>query len=63
MERKCSQSLSTHFVGRTDNSNGCHLGLGRATGLYLRVLVPTPSGCQQPKIQAYSSHQYQVTVI
>ena len=51
------------FLGRTNNSNGCHLVLEGATGLYLRVLVPTPSGCQQPKIQAYSSRQYQVTAI
>ena len=51
------------FLGRIDNSNGCHLVLGEATGLYLRVLVPILSGFQQPKIQAYSSPQYQLRAI
>ena len=53
MERQCTQSLLTHFLGRTDNSNGCHLVLGEANGLYFRVLVPTPSRCQHPKFQAH----------
>ena len=52
------------FLERTNNnSNSCHLVLEGATGLYLRVLVPPPSGYQQPKIQACSSRQYQVTAI
>ena len=51
------------FLGRTDNSNGRHMVLEGVAGLYLRVLVPTPSRSQQRIIQAYSFRQYQVIAI